>query len=117
MSTMSAMKRTICRFLIVLTAFAPFQYAQAGMIGTATAVDRETVAAFVARADVARQLETLGVEPAAALERVASLDDEAIRDLSARINELPAGADAGGIVAWILIIALVWYFFFRKKPS
>jgi hypothetical protein len=114
---MSAMKRTICSFLIVLMACAPFQGAQAGMIGTASAADRATVAAFVARADVARQLESLGVDPATALERVAALDDEAVADLSGRIERLPAGADATGILIWIVLIAAVWYFFFRKKPA
>jgi hypothetical protein len=114
---MSAMKRILCSLLIAVTAFAPLQTVQAGMIGTATAADRAAVAAFVARADVARQLESLGVDSATALERVAALDDEAVADLSGRIQQLPAGADAGGIVAWILIIALVWYFFFRKKPA
>ena len=112
----SAWARTICRMLIVLMAWTPFQFAQAGMIGTdqvATATsqsERSTVLNFVGRSDVASQLQSFGLDQATAKDRIAAMTDEEVRYLAGRIDSIPAGAsNSGGWVVLIVIIAVIWW--------
>ena len=116
---MSAAKTILCRFLIALMAWAPFQLAHAGMIGAGQAApaaqtDRDAVATFLARADVARELRALGLDPAAARSRAAALSDDETRAVAGELGSLPAGANVEGVVIWIAIIFLVWYLFWKK---
>jgi hypothetical protein len=111
----SAWTRTVCRLLIALMIWTPFQVAQAGMIGTDQAVtttsvqDRNAVLGFVSRTDVAGQLQSLGLDPATAKDRVAAMTDEEVRYVAGRIHSMPAGADAGGVLLLIIIIAVIWW--------
>ena len=110
----SAWARTICRFLVVLMVWTPYQIAQAGMIGTdqvvsSSSVDRTTVMNFVSRADVSGQLQSLGLGPATAKDRVAAMTDQEVQTLANKINSLPAGGDATGVILLILIIAVIWW--------
>ena len=111
----TAWARSICRLLIVLMALAPFQVAQAGMIGTGQVVaapsqgDRDAVLNFVTRADVASQLQSLGIDTSNARERVAAMSDEEVQAMAARIHGMPAGADAVGVLLLILVLAAIWY--------
>lgn len=63
-----------------------------------------TVQAALARADVQAQLQKLGVNPADAVARVAALNDSELADMSARMENLPAG---GGFIAVVGIVFLV----------
>ena len=111
----TAWARSICRLLIVLMALAPYQVAQAGMIGTdqivasATQAERNTVLNFVTRSDVASQLQALGIDPSTAQDRVAAMTDQEVQALAARIDAMPAGADAVGVLLLILVLAAIWY--------
>jgi hypothetical protein len=118
----SVWARTLCRLLIVLMVSPPYQLAQAGMVGTdqvatpsaeveRTAVlsDREAVLSFVTRADVAGQLESLGLDPASAKDRVAAMTDGEVSYLAGQIERLPAGGDSAGVILVILIIAAIWW--------
>ena len=116
--------KVFCRLLIALMIWTPYQFATAGMIGTdqvATASaqgDRATVSSFLSRGDVQRQLQTLGISPKAAQDRVAALSDQEAKSLAGQIQSLPAGAsDAGDVVIGILVIAaiavVVWYLWKR----
>ena len=111
----SAWAKTICRLLIALMIWTPYQIVQAGMIGTdqvATAssqVDRSAVLNFVSRADVAGQLQALGLDAVTAKDRVAAMTDQEVSYLAGQINSLPAGADTAGVILLILIIAAVWW--------
>jgi hypothetical protein len=111
----SAWARIICRLLIVLMVWTPYQVAQAGMIGTdqATAAssqaDRAAVLSFVSRADVAGELQSMGLDAATAKDRVAALTDAEVAYLAGRIERLPAGADSAGVILLILIIAAIWW--------
>jgi len=111
----SVWARTICRLLIVLMIWTPYQVAQAGMIGTDQAAsassqtDRNTVMSFVARADVAGQLQSLGLDAATAKDRVAAMTDSEVAYLAGQIESLPAGADTAGVILLILIIAAIWW--------
>lgn len=73
----------------------------------AEAQQRERVDAFLARADVQRHFEALGVDPATAAERVAGLTESELQELSGRIDALPAGAGAIEVVLLVLIILLI----------
>lgn len=113
------MKGTLCRLLIVLMAWMPFQFAHAGIISTDQAIgaaaERAAVLNVLQRSDVSSQLQTLGVDPSTAQDRVASLTDEEVRSLNDKLQALPAGGTSGwAIAAVILIIGLIWYFAIRK---
>jgi hypothetical protein len=111
----SAWAKTICRLLIVLMVWTPYQVAQAGMIGTdqvattSSQADRSAVLSFVTRADVAGQLQALGLDAANAKDRVAAMTDTEVSYLAGQINSLPAGGDTMGIIILILIIAAIWW--------
>ena len=64
---------------------------------------------FVSRADVAGQLQSMGLDAATAKERVAAMTDAEVTYLAGRIESLPAGADSAGIILLILIIAAIWW--------
>ena len=114
--------RTICRLLAALMIWAPFHVAQAGMIGAdqvatagSAAADRSTVLSYLSRSEVAGRLQSLGIDPATAQERVAALSDQEAQNLAQRIQAMPAGAsDAGAILLLAVVIGVIWWFFFRK---
>jgi hypothetical protein len=113
--------RTICRLLAALMIWAPYHIANAGMIGTdqvapaTSQADRGTVLSYLSRGEVVSQLQSLGIDPSTAKERVAALSDQEAQSLAQRINAMPAGAsDAGAVLVVIIVIAAVWWFFFRK---
>src|SRR6185295_11663689 len=106
--------RLISRLLIVCLIGLPFQVS-AGMIGTDQAVTaaqaqaaRTAVLGQISRADVAGQLQSLGLTPQAAADRVAALTDAEVAKLSGQIQSLPAGAD-GEILLLILLGVLIWW--------
>ena len=118
---MNVWAKTICRVLIAMMIWMPYQIATAGMIGTDQVVtssaqaDRTTVMNFLNRADVAAKLQTLGVDPSAAKDRVAAMSDQEVQSLAGRINALPAGGTSTGaaILLLIIIAAAVWWFWQR----
>jgi hypothetical protein len=91
-------------FILFLTSL-PLGSAQAAMITTDQVIggamqdQRGKVLAFVQRADVRSQMVALGVDPAEAEARVASLSDQEIARIAGKIDGLPAGQ--GVIVAII----------------
>jgi hypothetical protein len=101
--------------LIVLMVWTPYQAAQAGMIGTdqataaASQADRAAVLSFVSRADVAGQLQSMGLDAATAKDRVAAMTDAEVAYLAGRIERLPAGADTSGVILLLIIIAVIWW--------
>ena len=109
------MKAFVCRLLIVLMAWTPYQFAQAGMIGTdqvisaSTQAERGSVLNFVNRADVAAQLQSFGIDASTAKDRVAALTDEEVRYLAGRIDSMPAGANGSGLLLLIIIVAVIWW--------
>ncbi|MGZ8210034.1 MAG: PA2779 family protein [Burkholderiales bacterium] len=112
----------ICRALMLSLLLSSFQSARAGMIGTdhVTAVgsaqlERTHISGLLARDDVSRQLQALGVDLKTVQERVAMLTDEEARSLAGNLQSVPAGADAGGVIVVLLIAgALAWWFWGRR---
>jgi hypothetical protein len=117
-----AFPRVVCRILIALMAWAPYQLTHAGMIGTdqasgATQTDRSALLETLSRADVATQLQSMGVDAAQAKDRVLAMSDEEVAGLSQRINALPAGgmSDGAAVVLIIVIAAAIWWAVARYK--
>jgi hypothetical protein len=88
--------------------------AHAGMIGTEQAVaasaraeNLATVQAFMAREDVRAQLETWGVEPAQATDRVAHLSDAELQQIAMDIENQPAGGGALVIIGVVFLVLLI----------
>jgi hypothetical protein len=88
--------------------------AQATMIGTAEilsvqddALARQKVCQFLEREDVVRHLQTWGVSAGEAQSRVDAMTHEEIRMLAAKIDQVPAGGDALGLIVAVSIIAFV----------
>jgi hypothetical protein len=102
----STFARFVCRILIGSMFLLPFQ-SQAGLIGTDQAASRATIANLIDRDDVAAQLQTFGISPEAAKERVAALTDAEVAGLAGRFETQPAGGIAG-----LLLIAVVGALFY-----
>jgi hypothetical protein len=109
---------TLCRLLIVLMAWSPFQMAQASMIGTGQIVanqaqsDRSTVLNFLERQDVAGQLQSLGTDAASAKDRVNAMTDQEVSTLARNIQAMPAGADSHSwrvLLVLVIIGAVIWW--------
>ena len=117
----SSWARLLCRFLMVLMVWSPMHFAQAGMIGTdqivtaASQADRTTVLEFLGRADVANQLQSLGLDAKSATDRVAAMTDAEAQMLAGKINSMPAGADSTGVIILLLLVGVaVWWIWFRR---
>ncbi len=59
------------------------------------------------REDVQRELEAFGVSPADAASRVASLTEAELRELSSRVDSLPAGGHLHTIEILLIILIIV----------
>lgn len=57
------------------------------------------------RSEVQEQLVRYGVDPEEALQRINSMTDEEILQLTANIDELPAGAS---VVTVVLLLFIIW---------
>jgi hypothetical protein len=118
---MNVWAKTICRMLVALMIWMPYQIATAGMIGTDQVVasspqaDRTTVLNFLNRSDVSSQLQTLGIDPTTAKDRVSVMSDREVQSLAGQISAMPAGGTSTGAAILILIVigAVVWWFWQR----
>ena len=88
--------------------------ASAGVIGTPeylSAADRAgqiaRIESTLSRADVQAQLVALGVNPADAVQRIASLNDAELNLMTNRLDQLPAGGDAFLAVIGIVFVVLL----------
>lgn len=116
------LKKMICQTLIASLLAVSVQTAGAGMLGADRAVtastqaDRTLVLSVLNRADTVAALQSQGIDPAQARERVAIMSDQEVRQLASDINSAPAGADisVGGVLLVVAVAAAVWYFVFRR---
>lgn len=92
--------------------------AHAVMVGTdqvntsQSAADARTrLDAFLARADVSSQLDTLGVNPVEAQSRVQAMTDDEVLAAAGKLDTLPAGGDGLGTLigaaVFIFIVLLI----------
>jgi len=116
----NAFTRLLSSLLIVCMIGLPFNV-NAGLIGTDQIVAaqaqaaRDKVLTLVSRADVAQQLQTMGLTPLAAKERVDSLTDSEVAQIAGHIEGLPAGADGTGAAIFILALLFFWWLWTTKK--
>ena len=83
----------------------------------ASSHDRAALNAFLARADVAQQLQTLGIDATSAKARVAALSDAEARTLAWQVADAPAGGVySAGIIAIILIALVAWAIYKERNP-
>lgn len=97
---------------IVCMGFA--QVAPAGMIGTGYLLEDESRAASIsrmdillARADVARQLEALGVDQAMVMERLDALSTAELLELEGKLDSQVAGGDIIGLIGAVFVVLLI----------
>ena len=104
--------------------------AHAAVIGTEAVVsaqqaeiDRSRVQSLLGRAEIKQQLLAAGVDPSQVSERVDALNDNEVHQLAAKIDQLPAGGDAPGVLVFVFIVLLITdilgftdVFPFVKKP-
>lgn len=116
---MKTYRKFICALSAVLFAVTPLGL-HAEMVDTATMLSVDQSHATIAdwrtnasamdasaRESVRLQLEAYGVSPDLAAERVAAMTDSQLQELSLRMQDLPAGSGALGIVATVLVIVLL----------
>ena len=113
----------ISRLLIVALLLLPFQSIQAGMVtteqvsaATSAQASRDIVLSTISRAEVASQMQAMGIDSNAAQARVGAMTDAEVSSLANQIGSLPAGAsnnNGWAIAAGVLVIGLIWYFYFR----
>ena len=117
---MKFLSKLITHLLIASMVLLPFS-TNAAMIGTDQVIagatneaNRDKVRDFVARTDVQKQMEALGLSPATAAERVNAMTQEEINRIAGQIDSLPAGASNSGTGWWvagvIVVGFLIWYF-------
>lgn len=116
----NAVLRMISRILIVSMMALSFQTAQAGMIGTDQVIsaanaqsNRTTVLNLLGRSEVMSQLQSLGIDPQTARDRVAAMTDQEVSALAGKIDSLPAGASSGWAWAGAIVIAAVVYYYWK----
>src|SRR5207302_447542 len=99
---MNPAKKSLCRLLVVSVTCLSIHCARAEMITTEQAVtvsaqaSRQSLLAYLGRADVASQLHSMGVERTFAAQRLAAISDEEIDTLIGKLSSLPAGGQMSG---------------------
>jgi hypothetical protein len=86
----------------------------AGIVSTDELIDAQTadqnrnkVSAFLARDDVRRHLESMGVDPAKIGDRVGALSDREVTYLAQEIDQMPAGQGAIGLIILVAVLVAV----------
>ncbi|MDJ0833942.1 MAG: PA2779 family protein [Gammaproteobacteria bacterium] len=81
----------------------------AGMVTTPSLLvqDLTTDELVQSRQQITKQLVELGVEEQIASARVASMSDQQIIEINQKIDELPAGADAGGLLVAVFVVLVI----------
>jgi hypothetical protein len=116
----SALVALLCRTMIVCLMSLSYQ-STAGMIGTgqaagiASAQDARThIQATLARAELANQLQIMGIDPKTVQDRVAALTDDEARNLASDLHNVPAGASGGWALVIIVLVIFGFWWWYRN---
>lgn len=111
------MKRVIVLLLVAVFGFQSLAVvpAQAAMISTGDVIagdsgltsDRDRLNALLQREDVRAEFQRQGVNPDEAAARVAALSDAEVAEITAKIDELPAGQSALGIIVGAIVLVFL----------
>ena len=118
----------LCTLLAMSLAFLPTDAVRADTIATdqaltiSTSAKRQAILMFLSRADVASQLESLGVERKTAEDRVARMSDDEVDALNGKLGSLPAGqygggGGGGGAILLIVLVVLFFILWFQEKKA
>jgi len=116
MSALHTRVRSICRVLALafLAVAVHVPVASAALVGTEAAVgaaqaraERARVQQLLEREEVKRQLIAAGVAPSELEARVSALSDAEVSELAARIDALPAGGDAFGVILFVFVVLVI----------
>jgi len=104
--------KVILSFVLSITLFAQVSWAQmasteAVLVQPVAVSSHEKVSQFVAREDVAKTFESMGVDPKMVEQRIALMSDEEVSKISSQIDTLPAGGDFGGIIGAVVFVFVV----------
>ena len=101
--------KSIIRILILALSLALPQ-AHAGLVSADAAQaagERERVKALIARPELAREIEKLGILPHQAAARVNAMNDAEVRQIAGRLDALPAGGQMSNQNLLLLIIIIL----------
>lgn len=111
------MKRLIIVLIVAVFGFQSLAIvpAQAAMVSTGDVIhgdsslssDRDRLNALMQREDVRQEFRRQGVDPDEAAARVAALSDAEVAEITQRIDELPAGQSALGIIIGAALIIFI----------
>lgn len=73
----------------------------------AATTNRDTVNAFLLREDVRQAMQSQGISPVAATERVKAMSDVEVAQLAGRVDQAPAGGEILGLMFTVFIVLLV----------
>lgn len=114
---MNTFKQYIASLLIFCLTAAGFPIAaQASIVSTdqiitaevaTTNPNRVTVNNFLQREDVRQALQSQGISPLAATERVSAMTDLEVAQLAGRVDQAPAGGEVLGLLFTVFIVLLV----------
>jgi hypothetical protein len=114
---MKRFKKATSTFLVcsILSLALPMQQTHAAMVGTELVLAqaesdalRHRVHEFISRADVATEMQKLGVDEASAKLRVAALTDSELQQVAGKLDTMPAGGESIlGVVFTVFIILLI----------
>jgi hypothetical protein len=111
--------QVLCRFLAIALMLLPYQTGQAGMIGTELAAapagvqaDRNAISSFLSRTQTITDLQSLGIDPQVAQDRVAAMTDAEVSSLAGKMNALPAGGE--GIILVLLLVLIIFLVVSRR---
>lgn len=121
MKHLSGLARSVALIMAVVIGLTslPFQAAYAGLVTTdqviaevAQADQRERVKGFLAREDMRRQMETMGVDPEEAIRRIDGLSDAEVSRIAGQMDQMPAGGDViialvGAALALLLLLVIL----------
>ena len=109
--------KLVLSFILSISLFTQILSAQVvstgAILGRHSIMDssKEKLVQIIARQDVAKRFQELGVDSKAIEARVASMTDEEASKIALQIDMLPAGADAGAsVLGTIVFIFLVLLF-------
>ena len=93
----------------IVLALGPLVTTHAAMVDTQDLLplDHTTQDMSETRKVIEQQLVDLGVLPQQAQQRIAQLNDDQVRQISQKLNELPAGAGAGSILLTLFIVFVI----------
>jgi hypothetical protein len=110
---MSAILSPLLVAVLVYTAIPTPAFA--GIVSTDDLIDAQTasdnrgkVSAFLAREDVRRHMESMGVDPNQIGSRLGTMSDREVSSLAQQIDQMPAGQGAIGLIIVVaVVVALV----------